>query len=74
MVKFRLPKRRLQVPAGGADRLPATPNPRQARFAAIVKILIKCRHFKFDEKQRQIRCDIDPKRRFISNDSFNPVC
>jgi hypothetical protein len=40
----------------------------------IRQILFKCGLFKFDEKSHRIRVDFAQNPRFISNDSFKPVC
>jgi hypothetical protein len=42
--------------------------------AALVKILVKLRLFKFDENSPCIRVDFAEIRRNIANDSFSPIC
>jgi hypothetical protein len=40
----------------------------------IIQILFKLDRLQFESNERHIRVDLAQKRRFISNDSFKPVC
>jgi hypothetical protein len=74
MVKFRLPCVRAWSNLTAPVTMPARAEiaPSNAELA-IVQILIKADFVHFYENYRHIRIDFAQKRRFIANDSFNPV-
>jgi hypothetical protein len=82
MVKFRLPRGRIGVrksPPQSKARAGVAfgfrrKRPQRRPPPNIVKILIECRCFKFEENLRLIHVDFAQKLRAGTNDGFNRLC